>query len=212
MTAYLLWENRKLIGKILAAAAFLFFLPILYIMMLPSLIFGSTGMDTVSENVLTNPSVISENIREIESVISDLLADAHDAVLSEIQKEVENLEKNEEYSISDDFADHNLYETASVISQFCASEENYQEINLTKLKHVLKQHEKEFFDYSVSASSYEKQEEQTKKNIWITHYHYTVQYIGSAYFADTVFALTEEEKIIAEEYAANLNLLLQEEP
>lgn len=209
MTAYLLWENRKLIGKIVAAA-FLFFLPILYIMMLPSLIFGSAGMDTVSENVLTNPSVISENIREVESAISDLLADAHDTVLSDIQKEVENLGENEEYSISDVFADHNLYETASVISQFCASEKDYQEINLTKLKHVLKQHEKEFFDYSVSASYYEKPDELTKKNILITHYHYTVQYVGSEYFADTVFALTEEEKIIAEEYASNLNLFLKE--
>ena len=57
-----------------------------------------------------------------------------------------------------------------------------------------------------------KQEEQTQKNILITHYHYTVQYVGSEYFADTVFTLTEEEKMIAEEYAANLNLILQEEP
>ena len=212
MTAYLLWENRKVIAKVIAAIAFLFFLPILYIMMLPPLIFGNNGMDAVSEDVLTNPSVISANITEAESAISSLLSAAHDGIISDIEKEAENLGEYEEYSISDAFADHILYETASVISQFCASEEDYQEINLTKLKHVLKQHEKEFFDYSVSLSDYEKTDELTQKNIRITHYHYTVQYIGSAYFADTVFALTEEEKIIAEEYAANLNLLLQEEP
>ena len=212
MTAYLLWENRKVIAKVIAAIAFLFFLPILYIMMLPPLVFGNDGMDAVSGDVLTNPSVISSNMTEAEAAISSLLSEAHDGIISDIEKEVENLGKYEEYSISDAFEGQILFESASVISQFCASEKDYQEINLTKLKHVLKQHEKEFFDYSVSASSYEKQEEQTQKNIRITHYHYTVQYIGSAYFADTVFALTEEEKIIAEEYAANLNLLLQEEP
>lgn len=212
MTAYLLLENRKVIAKVIAAIAFLFFLPILYIMMLPPLVFGNDGMDAVSEDVLTNPSVISSNMTEAEAAISSLLSAAHDGIISDIEKEAENLGEYEEYSISDAFADHILYETASVISQFCASEEDYQEINLAKLKHVLKQHEKEFFDYSVSAFSYEKQEEQPQKNILITHYHYTVQYVGSEYFADTVFALTEEEKIIAEEYASNLNLLLQEEP
>lgn len=210
MTAYLLWENRKVIAKVIAAIAFLFFLPILYIMMLPPLLFGNNGMDTVSEDVLTNPSVISSNMTEAEAAISSLLSEAHDGIISDIEKAAENLGEYEEYSISDAFEGQILFESADLISQFCASEKDFQEINLTKLKHVLKQHEKDFFDYSVSTSSYEKPAETTKKDVLITHYHYTVQYVGSDYFADTVFALTEEEKIIAEEYASNLNLFLKE--
>ena len=191
MTAYFLWENRKAIAKVIAAIAFLFFLPILYIMMLPPLVFGNDGMDAVSEDVLTNPSVISSNMTEAEAAISSLLSEAHNGIISDIEKAAENLGEYEEYSILDAFADHNLYETASVISQFCASEKDFQEINLTKLKQVLKQHEKDFFDYSVSTSSYEKPDEKTQKNVLITHYYYMVEYVGSEYFADTVFALTE---------------------
>ena len=211
MTAYLLWENRKTISKMIAAVAFLFFLPILYIMMLPPLVFGNNGIDAVSEDVLTNPSVISSNIAEAEAAITSLLSEAHSRMISDIQKEAENFGEYEEYSISDAFADQLLYESADLISQFCVSEDDYQEINLNKLKYVLKQHEKNFFDYSVSTSSYEKLDEKTQKNVLITHYHFMVQYVGSDYFADTVFALTEEEKIIAEEYVTNLNLFLQEE-
>lgn len=211
MTAYLLWENRKVIAKVIAAIAFLFFLPILYIMMLPPLVFGNDGMDAVSEDVLTNPSVISSNMTEAEAAISSLLSEAHDRIISDIQKEAENLEENADYSISDAFAAQILYESADLISQFCASEKDYQEINLTKLKQVLKQHEKDFFDYSVSISSYEKPDEKTQKNVLITHYYYTVEYVGSDYFAGTVFSLTEEERTIAEEYAVNLNLFLREE-
>jgi len=210
MTAYLLWENRKVIAKVIAAISFLFFLPILYIMMLPPLVFGNDGMDAVSEDVLTNPSVISSNMTEAEAAISSLLSEAHDGIISDIEKAAENLGEYEEYSISDAFTDHILYESTSVISQFCASEEDYQEINLTKLKQVLKQHEKDFFDYSVSISSYEKPDEKTQKNVLITHYHYTVEYIGSDYFADTIFELTDEERTIAKEYAANLDLFLKE--
>jgi len=210
MTAYLLWENRKVIAKVIAAIAFLFFLPILYIMMLPPLVFGNDGMDAVSEDVLTNPSVISSNMTEAEAAISSLLSEAHDGIISDIEKEAENLGEYEEYSILDAFANQIIFESTSVISQFCASEKDFQEINLTKLKQVLKQHEKDFFDYSVSTSSYEKPDEKTQKNVLITHYHYTVEYVGSDYFADTIFELTDEERTIAKEYAANLDLFLKE--
>ena len=35
-----IWENRKVIGKILIAATALLMIPVIFIMMLPSLIFG----------------------------------------------------------------------------------------------------------------------------------------------------------------------------
>lgn len=47
-----LWEGRKTVVKIIAIAAFILFLPILYILMLPSLIFGSGGLDSVPDHVL----------------------------------------------------------------------------------------------------------------------------------------------------------------
>lgn len=203
-----LWENRKLIGKILAAAAFLFLLPVLYIMMLPTLIFGNDGLDAAPGDVLNNTTVITQNIAETEAAISDILMDVHNEILSDIQKEADNLGDDCDYSISDPFADRIIYESSLVISQFCASENDYQEINLSKLKKILKKNAKKLFSYSVSTSTYEKTDEKTKKKVTITHYTYTVHYAGSEYFADTVFALSANQKATALEYAANLHLFL----
>ena len=203
-----LWENRKLIGKILAAAAFLFLLPVLYIMMLPTLIFGNDGLDAAPGDVLNNTTVIAQNIAETEAAISDILMDVHNEVLSDIQKDVDNLGDDCDYSISDPFADRIIYESSLVISQFCASENDYQEISLSKLKKILKKNAKKLFSYSVSTSTYEKTDEKTKKKVTITHYTYTVHYAGSEYFADTVFALSANQKATALEYAANLHLFL----
>ena len=46
MLAAGLWENRKAIGKILAAIGALLLIPVLFLLMLPSLIFGNLGLDT----------------------------------------------------------------------------------------------------------------------------------------------------------------------
>ena len=40
---------------------------------------------------------------------------------------------------------------------------------------------------------------------------FTVQYAGEDYFANTLFALTDEQKELAKEYAANLNLFLEDQ-
>ena len=39
-----LWENRRLVLKIVIAVAFILFLPILFVLMLPSIIFGGVDM------------------------------------------------------------------------------------------------------------------------------------------------------------------------
>ena len=60
MLAAGLWENRKVIGKVLAAFAALLMLPVLFILMLPSLIFGSLGLDDATGDALNDNSVIME--------------------------------------------------------------------------------------------------------------------------------------------------------
>ena len=67
MLAAGLWENRKNVGKILAAFAALLTLPVLFILMLPSLIFGNLGLDDATGDALNDNSVIMENIAEAET-------------------------------------------------------------------------------------------------------------------------------------------------
>lgn len=134
MLAAGLWENRRIIGKILAAFGALLLIPILYIMMLPSLIFGNDGLDNADGDVLNDVDLIMENIAETETSIETILREKHDAVLADIQAETDKLGSDCEYSITDEFADRIVYESALIISQFCASQANYQEINLAKLE------------------------------------------------------------------------------
>lgn len=130
MLAAGLWENRKVIGKVLAAFAALLMLPVLFILMLPSLIFGSLGLDDATGDALNDNSVIMENIAEAETSIEAILREKHDALLDDIQREADALGSGCEYGITDDFSDRIIYESALVISQFCASQEDYREVNL----------------------------------------------------------------------------------
>ena len=208
MLAAGLWENRKAIGKILAAFAALLMLPVLFILMLPSLIFGNLGLDDATGDALNDNSVIMENIAEAETSIEAILREKHDALLDDIQREADTLGSGCEYGITDDFSDRIIYESALVISQFCASQEDYREINLKKLEKILRDNTDGIFTYTVEVTDYEETDEETGESRTIHHYEYTVEYAGDSYFARDVFHLTDEQAQTAEYYAANLHLFL----
>ena len=208
MLAAGLWENRKIVGKILAAFAALLMLPVLFILMLPSLIFGSLGLDDATGDALNDNSVIMENIAEAETSIEAILREKHDTLLDDIQREADALGPGCEYGITDDFSDRIIYESALVISQFCASQEDYQEINLKKLEKILRDNTDGIFTYTVEVTEYEETDEETGESRTIHHYEYTVEYAGDSYFARDVFHLTDEQAQTAEYYAANLHLFL----
>lgn len=208
MAAAALWENRKLIGKIIAALAALLMLPILFLLVLPSLIFGTGGLDDASGDVLNDNSLIMENIAETESCIESILREKHDALLEKIQAEADALGPDCEYSITDEFADQIIYESTLIISQFCASQGNYKEINLKKLERLLQDNTAHIFTYSTHVTSRTETDEETGESHTTYHYEYTVEYAGDSYYADHVFSLTEEQLSIANEYASNLHLFL----
>ena len=208
MLAAGLWENRKAIGKILAAFAALLMLPVLFILMLPSLIFGNLGLDDSTGDALNDNSVIMENIAEAETSIEAILREKHDALLDDIQREADALGSGCEYGITDDFSDRIIYESALVISQFCASQEDYREVNLKKLEKILRDNTDGIFTYTVEVTEFEETDEETGESRTIHHYEYTVEYAGDSYFARDVFRLTDEQAQTAEYYAANLHLFL----
>lgn len=208
MLAAGLWENRKMIGKVLAAIGALLLIPVLFILMLPSLIFGNQGLDDATGDALNDNSVIMENIAEAETSIETILREKHDILLEKIEQKAGSLGSDCEYSITDDFSDRIIYESALVISQFCASQEDYREINLAKLERILCDNTDGIFTYTVQVTDYEKTDEKTGETHTIHHYEYTVEYAGDSYFPRNVFHLTDEQMQTAEEYAANLHLFL----
>lgn len=211
--------NRHGIAKIIIVIIALLLLPVLFILMLPGLIFGSLMEDT---GALNSNTIINDNIRASREAIVEVLEESHADILSEINAAIAKLPEGDTASINDSYA-YNISVNANLlISQFCASQDNYENINLRNLKSLIRKNKDGLFSYDVATETVtmevvvdggaegenspegnENAEPQTK-TVTFTRHTYTVQYAGDAYFADHVFHLTDEQKELAQDYAENL--------
>lgn len=202
-----LWESRRLILKILVAVGSLLLIPILYLSLLPSLIFGTEGLDTASGDVLNDNSKIMQNIESIESQVETALREKHDDTIRAIKEKGKSLGLHHEYSITDDFSDRIIYESTLLISQYCASEDDYRNIRVSRLVSQIKSRASTLFTYTENVTEREATDGRGKKYT-VYHHEYVVEYAGMDYFADNVFSLSDEQKELAAAYAANLHLFL----
>lgn len=211
--------NRHGIAKIIIVIIAILLLPVLFILMLPGLIFGSLMEDT---GALNSNTIINDNIRASREAIVKVLEESHADILSEINAAIAKLPEGDTASINDSYT-YNISVNANLlISQFCASQDNYENINLRKLKSLIRKNKDGLFSYDVATETVtmevvveggaegenspegnENAEPQTK-TVTFTRHTYTVQYAGDAYFADHVFHLTDEQKKLAQDYAENL--------
>ena len=211
--------NRHGIAKIIIVIIAILLLPVLFILMLPGLIFGSLMEDT---GALNSNTIINDNIRASREAIVEVLEESHADILSEINAAIAKLPEGDTASINDSYT-YNISVNANLlISQFCASQDNYENINLRKLKSLIRKNKDGLFSYDVATETVtmevvveggaegenspegnENAEPQTK-TVTLTRHTYTVQYAGDAYFADHVFHLTDEQKKLAQDYAENL--------
>lgn len=211
--------NRHGIAKIIIVIIAILLLPVLFILMLPGLIFGSLMEDT---GALNSNTIINDNIRASREAIVEVLEESHADILSEINAAIAKLPEGDTASINDSYT-YNISVNANLlISQFCASQDNYENINLRKLKSLIRKNKDGLFSYDVTTETVtmevvveggaegenspegnENAEPQTK-TVTFTRHTYTVQYAGDAYFADHVFHLTDEQKKLAQDYAENL--------
>lgn len=211
-----LWEGRRHIGKILAALAALLLIPVLFVLMLPGLIFGGlTGGFTASDPeipVLNSEQAIIENANNITFSVNAILAEGLDDVLARIDadftasgadgKEVEN-----PYSAGP------VYNVNLFVSQYCAARNaDFKSLSLTDMENILRGSKQQLYSFTrreeireSTETDPETGEEETVTEVWLI---YTVVYNGEAYFADNVFHLTEEQKELAGNYSENLSLFL----
>lgn len=80
--------NRNQFAKILLVILAILLLPVLFIVMLPGLIFGSL---TDQSDVLNSNSMISENIRASREAIVEVLEESHEDILAEIHAAISRL-------------------------------------------------------------------------------------------------------------------------
>lgn len=200
--------------KLLAAVAVLLILPILFILMLPGLIFGGlTSSGTPGQPVLNDGDAITAHMDSIAAAIDEILAEGvADAQARAAQDFAttggDNYEVVQPFTVSSN--------TNSFIGQYCAArEENWAEISLEDLKRLLRAGKSHLYSFTRTSETRTVEADdpdtpdvvETRQETW---YIYTLVYNGESYFADQVFHLTDDQKELAGDYAQNLSLFLSD--
>lgn len=136
------FRHRRTLAKTGAAVGGVLMLPILFLVMLPGLVFGDLSENT---GALTSNTVISENIRASNQAIVEVLQESHDALLAKINAEIARLPEGDTASISDPYASSIIVNANQLIAQFCASQDDYKNINISKLKSLIRENEDGLF-------------------------------------------------------------------
>ena len=211
-----LWSNRKTVGKILVAAAFLLLLPILFVLMLPGLIFGgltdgfSPGAPDVP--ILNNSAAIVENANNISFSINAILSEGLEDVLARIDADFA-ASGGDCKDVINPYAGNLMSNINLFISQYCAAKDkDFAAISLADMEQTLRAGKAHLYSFTKTVEYRERTEtdsetgeETTITEMWMI---YTIVYNGEAYFADNIFHLSEEQKALSSDYAQNLSLFL----
>ena len=179
----------------------------------------TSGSLTEQSDVLNSNSMISENIRASRDAIVEVLEESHEDILAEIHAAISHLPRGDTASINDPYTYSISVNANLLISQFCASQDDYKNINLNQLKKLIRENKEGLFSYDVATETVtmevtvdggaegeagtEQGQAQTQ-TVTFTKHTYTVVYAGDSYFADHVFHLTDKQKELAKNYAENL--------
>ncbi len=213
--AELVLGARHHAGKILAAAAVLLMLPVLFILMLPSLIFGgltSSGAQA-GQPILNDNTTIVQNMNDIAFAVNEVLGEGITDAETRIAQDFATT-GGDNYEIVNPYAADMTSNTNSFIAQYCAAKgQDWENISRSDLQVILRQGKDKLYSYTRTSETRTVEADdpdttdvvETKEETW---YIYTLVYNGEGYFADTVFHLTDEQKSLAGDYAENLSLFL----
>ncbi len=211
-----LWEGRKHIGKIAVVLAVVLLLPVLYMAMLPGLLYdGFRSWASPADPdvpVLNSVTAITENANAIASVIEGIFSRA----LEDLQAEMEEdfaASGGDRMEVANPYASSMRYNANLFVSQYCAfREDSFESVSIADMAEVLQAGRKHLFSYSRREEIRDRVEtdpgtgrETVVTENWMV---YTVSYNGEAYFSEQVFGLSEEQKALAADYARNMSLFL----
>lgn len=209
--------NRHTAAKIIIVIIGILMLPILFILMLPGLIFGALTSNT---GALNDNSILQQNIQAANDAIVSVLQECHDEILSEVESEISRLPQGDTALIVDPYAASISVNANQLICQFCASkDQDYASINTGELIRVIRKNKEGLFSYEVTTETVtmevdtgtgaeanpEAGGESGTQTVTFTQHQYFIKYAGDSYFAEHVFHLTDEQTELAADYAENLS-------
>lgn len=209
------WGARKHLGTIAIVLVVFLLLPVLYILMLPSIIFGSlfgdNGADPAAEPIMNNNAAIIENTNEIAFSINHILGEGIDDVTQRIEDDFAQTD-GDNYEIVNPYSENLVSNTNAFIGQYCAAkEEDWKNISLSDLEQTLRAELSDLYTFTRTSETRtipddpDTEEDESGTELW---YIYTIVYQGETHFADEIFHLTDEQKILADNYAQNLSIFL----
>lgn len=154
-----LWQNRKLVVKIILAAAFIMLLPILFILMLPALIFGGLNTDSPDIPVMNDNTAIYANIDDARGKINAVLVATHDATVKQVDDAIGRLASTAEHETADNYSG---FDATALICQYQAYKDDYNTLAVDDLIRIINDHKDKLFSYSVK---YETREVKTSKTV-----------------------------------------------
>lgn len=187
-------------------------LPVLVLLMLPGAIFGTL---TQPSTAINDDLEIAANVIQLRNAVSDILQEAYEDTLSEIESECASLTYSD---VVDSVSGHVSYNAFQLISMYCAyqGEDDYTKISLVDLSAQVQAHRAEYYTYTTfeEVRNEPVQKEVRGQTITVQEDHtytvFTLSYVGDDYFADTVWQLDDKQKSYADAYAYNLTIYLHE--
>lgn len=216
-----LWTHRKAVVAIIAG---LLAIPVLFIMLLPSLIFGGltqTGSEGNPDSpILNDNTAIVENINQISQAISDLLEEGLEDVRTRIDADF-GASSADQKEIINPYESSPAYNANRFIAMYCAAKnQDYTSISLKDMEDVIRKAKDALYTFTSTeeprtTTVTDTTVDQKTGKVTVTETEvteiwkiYTIVYNGEAYFEDKIFALSDEQKGLAENYAQNLSVFL----
>lgn len=209
-------ETAKASKKWILALVGIILIPILIVAMLPSVIFGSLlGDGTETANGISDNAVLTQNMVDLNTGISTILSEGLTDVLDRIDDDFaasgcDAMEVNNPYG-SDVVFNANYF-----VALYCASKDtDAASISKSDMESVLRSHKDKLYSFSFTDEVRQEEGEIDEATgvpevIETTVRVYEIIYNGEAYFADEVFALSDDQKNLASNYAQNLSVFLSD--
>ena len=163
MAAGLAWEGRKVIAKAAIVLVALLLLPVMIVMMLPSMLFGGLGSgdaaetvddavwdESIVEEALVNDySVVTEHYEEACTAVDTVMQNAHTDVLAEIQADFAGYGANDTMSLNDPYSASLPHDSTRIICEYSALTDFEKTIKVNDLTKKLTEYLDNFFFYMV---------------------------------------------------------------
>ena len=216
-----LWTRRKAVAAIIAGVLVL---PVLFIMLLPSLIFGGltkAGVEGSPDTpILNDNAAVVENINQISQAISDLLEEGQEDVRARIDTDF-TASGADQKEIINPYESSPAYNANRFIAMYCAAKnQDYTSISLKDMETLIRKAKDALYTFTSTEESRTTTVTETNTDpktgkVTVTETEvteiwkiYTIVYNGEAYFEDKIFALSDEQKELAENYTQNLSVFL----